>query len=648
MKIMDTLKEIPGKIMDKMSKFVDDVAETNATEDKLQEWKKKLARSQTEFDISVMDEREYIYLGSHGVDGNINSNQRPSKAANTVYNIVFEFIETQVNTNIPQPSVKSIREGFENQAHMIEDSVTDKLKQMDTEEVTDMNERITPVQGYSFMELCWNNDQQHHLYSGDMELYSRHPKTVIPQAGVFKVKNMDYIFVLTKVTAQHIKRRYDKDLGFQTEQYPDNTNLYGVSQQGSQIMTDQSLTECVAWYRDDDGDIGRYTWVNETELEDLPKYFYRRDENGEVMTTETLLYDTQIGSIDPATGQPMIVPAGTEVPLFIPDKYPLLLRRNVPKNFSLGGQSDLDVIRDHQDSMKKVVSKMEEKVIKAGSILKILDDHNVTITDQVGQVIKGTAQQLSVLGVEDLTADISQSVEYIQVIYKQAQSMLGITDSFQGKEDSSAKSGVAKQIQVQQASGRLLSKAFNKNAAYKELFQLMFEFMLAFYDEQRPYLAQDEFGKPKYEKFDKYAFLMMDDAGEFYYNTDFLFSADPSDHLPQDRVFLFNTAKEMLQSQAIDQMQFWQLLDGLGFPMAKQILSQLEERQQQQMMMQQQQAEMQAQQQAQGQAGGPVPPQMDFNSHLMNMSPEHQQMFAELPQDEKVALQAAMQAGGGG
>lgn len=645
-KMMDKIKEIPGKIMDKVTGFVNDVADSNATEDKLNEWRKKLARSQTEFDIATMDEREYIYLGSHGVDGNANTNQIPSKLANTVYNIVFEFIETQVNTNIPQPSVKSVRQGFEHQASMIEDSITDKMKQMDTEEVTDMNERITPVQGYSFMELCWNNDKEHHLYTGDMELYSRHPKQVIPQTGVFKVKNMDYIFVLCKVTPQYIKRRYGIDIGYQTEQYPDNTNLNGISQQGNNMIADQSLTECVAWYKDNDGDICRYTWVNQTELEDLPKYFYRRDENGEIMTTETLLYDTQIGSVDPMTGEPMMLPAGTEVPLYVPNKYPLLLRRNVPKNFSLGGQSDLDVIRDHQDSMKKVVSKMEEKVIKAGSIVKILEDHNVTITDQVGQVIKGTMAQLQALGVEDLTANIDQSLEYIQVIYKQAQSMLGITDSFQGKEDPSAKSGVAKQIQVQQASGRLLSKAFNKNAAFKELFELMFEFMLAFYDEQRPYLSADEFGKPKYDKFDKYAFLMVDDAGEYYYNTDFLFSADPADHLPQDRVFMFNTTKEMLQSGAIDQMQFWQLLDGLDFPMAKQILSQLEERQQQQQQMQQQQMEMQAQQQAQGQAGGPVPPQMSFNDHLTSMSPEHQQMFAALPQDEKVALQAAVQGGG--
>lgn len=653
-KVIDSIKNIGAKVVSKITDTMDTQAEANAVEDKLNYWRKKLARNQVEFNIGMMDEREYIYLGSHGVDGNITTNQRPTKDANTVYNIAFEFIETQINLNVPQPSVKSIREGFEEQAHMIEDSITDKLKQMDTEEVVDAAERITAVQGYSIMELCWNNEYHHHLYSGDMELYNRHPKQFIPQTGVFKLKNMDYFFVLSKVTKEYVKKRYGKDLDYQTEQYPDNTNLSGVSQQGDMSTPDFALTECVAWYKDDDGDVCKYTWVNTTELEDLPKYYYRRDENGQIMTTETLTRDVQIGStqvvMDPQTGQPteqpITLPAGTEIPLYIPECMPFIVRKNVPKNFSFGGQSDLDVTRDHQDTMKKVVSKMEERIIKGGSIVKVLEDHNVTITDQINQVIKGNAQQLSVLGVENLQADIQADIEYIQVIYKQAQSMLGITDSFQGKEDSSAKSGVAKQIQVQQASGRLLSKAFNKNAAFKELYQLMFEFMLAFYDEPRPFLSTDEFGKPKYQEFDKYKFLMVDDAGEYYYNTDFLFSADPGDHLPQDRVFMFNTAKELLQTGAVDQMQFWQILEGLGFPQAKQILSQLEERQQQQALMQQQQMQMQAQQ-AQSQAQGNVAPQMSFNDHLMNMAPEHQQMFNALPQHEKVAIQSALQSGMG-
>ncbi len=621
--------------------------------EEMQKWKKKLEVALADFNTTIMDEREYIYLGSRGVDQNVNTTQRPSKKANTVYNIVFEFIETQVNTQIPQPSVRSVREPYEEQAHMIEDAIADKLKQLDTEYVTDVNERITPVQGYSIMELCWNNDYKHHLYTGDMELYSRHPKQFVIQPGIFRTKFMDYSFVLSKVTPEYIERRYGVDLSNQQEEYPQNTSLPGVSRVNSTII-DHSLTEICAWYRDEDGDIGKFTWINDTPLENLPKYYYRRDDEGNILEFDTLAFDTPIGSIEtvqqpvpnPQTGQidmqtikrPVVLPAGTQVPYYVPDCYPFVIRRNVPKNFDFGGQSDLDVIRDHQDSLKKIVTKMEEKVLKAGSVVKVADDHNVAITDQVGQVIKGTAAQLAVFGVEDLTADISMDVEYTQVIYKQAQSMLGITDSFQGKEDGSAKSGVAKQIQVQQASGRLQSKQFNKNAAYKELFELMFKFMLAFYDEPRPYMSKDQYGNDQYQEFDKYKFLLQDANGEFYYNTDFLFSSDVGSGLPKDPIFMFNQCKEMLQAGAIDPLQYWTILEYLNFPMAKQIKSQIEERMQQQAMMQQQQMEMQAQQQEIDAAKVQQEKKRTVDDMVGQLTPDQKAMMDQLPPEIQAEL----------
>jgi hypothetical protein len=597
MAIKDAIKNVADKAAGALKKMADTVKETAQGNSDLAMWKEKLEVARAEFNIDLMDEREYLYLGTRGVDANINSKQMPSKYANNVYNIIYEFIETQVNNQIPQPSVRSVRPEFEEQARDIEDSIANKLKQMDTEEVTDANERITPVQGYSIMELCWNNDIKHHLYTGDMELYSRHPKQLITQPGVFRLKNMDYFFVLSKVTPDYVKRRYGVDLSNQAEQYPDNTGLPGVTK-SSQLVADHTLTEIVAWYRDEDGDIGKFTWINDTVLEDLPKYYYRRDENGNPIDTEIITQDITIGEIDPTTGQNVVIPAGTEVPYFIPKCYPFVIRRNVPKNFDFGGQSDVDVVRDQQDSIKKVVTKMEEKLIKGGSAIVHDENMNVTITDQVYQVIKGSTSQIASLKTIDLTADISKDLQYIQMQYKIAQSMLGITDSFQGKEDDTAKSGVAKQIQVQQASGRLQSKQFNKNAAYKELFELMFYFKLAFYDEPRPYITTDEYGKPQYKEFDRYKFLLRDADGQLYYNTDFLFSADVGSGLPKDSIFMYNQVTQMFQMQAIDKLQYWTILEYLNFPMAKQIKSQIEQQQQLEAQMQQMQ-QMQAQAAAQ-------------------------------------------------
>jgi hypothetical protein len=222
--------------------------------------------------------------------------------------------------------------------------------------------------------------------------------------------------------------------------------------------------------------------------------------------------------------------------------------------------------------------------------------------------------------------------------------MLGITDSFQGKEDASAQSGVAKQIQVQQATGRLQSKQFNKNAAYKELFEMMFEYMLAFYDEPRPYQSKDEYGNAKYAEFDKYKFLMMDAEGQLYYNTDFLFSSDVGSGLPKDPIFMYNQVKEMLGAGAIDKLQYWTILEYLNFPMAKQIKSQTEQQMQAEAQMAQQQAEIEAEQ-MQNAAQGNQTPQMGFDQHFTSLSPEQQQMFNSLPEDEQIAIRTQLESG---
>ncbi|MVP00355.1 hypothetical protein [Paenibacillus lutrae] len=641
------------KVVSKVKELIDRESDEIEKDAKLQKWKKKFDTAKASHNVDLMDEREYLYLGNRAVDKNINSKDLPTKHANNVYNIVFEFIETQVNTQIPQPSVKSMREEFADQAHMIEDSVSNSLKRLDIEDINDANERITPVQGYSIMELAWNPDYKHQRYQGDLELHSRHPKQLIPQPRVYRLQKMDYFFVLSTVTADYVERRYGKDLDREPEQYTENTSLAGttsVSNNKASANGDGTVTEIVCWYKDEDGDIGKFVWVNETVLEDLPKFFFRRvrrcEECGQISYEDvceskvdveglelecgsqrfkTHIEDKETLYEDKIIGDGTMVPAGTEVPYFIPQMYPIVIRRNVPRNFDFGGQSDVDVIRDQQDAIKKVVTKMEEKVMQSGSIIKMPEDLNVTITNVTYQIIKGTVQQLGAIGSEDLQAEIGQDMAFLDKLYDHAQSTLGITNSFQGKEDNSAKSGIAKQIQVQQASGRLQSKQYNKNAAFKELFELMLYFKLAFYDEPRPYLTKDIDGNDEYKDFDRYKFLMTDDNGELYYNTDFLFSADVGSGLPKDPIFMYNQIKEMLGMGAIDKLQYWTILESLNFPMAKQIKSQIEEQMQQEAMM------MQG-----AEAGQPAPQSPE--QILGSLSPEQLEQFKSLPPEEQEAI----------
>src|SRR3990167_521233 len=608
----------------------------------LAKWQERLESAKAGIDLSLMDKREYLYMGDRSVDKNVNATTQPSKKANNIWNIIFEFTESQVNNQIPMPTVKSKRAGFEEPARMIMDSIANDLKESDIDQINDKNERITPIQGFSLVEIAWDPNYRHHLYKGEIKLIGRHPKQLVTQPKVYNLQEMDYFFILSDVTKDYVKRRYKKDLSGEEEQYPENTRLYGQdgSTDGNQPGTvtargsgnedeEEPLTEIVCWYKDEDGDICKYVWINDTMLEDLPKFFYRRF-GGQIRKTETLDHDVMNEQGE------LIAQAGEEVPYFVPSKYPVSVRINVPRNFAFGGQSDLDVIRDQQDSIKRVVTKLETKVVKSGSLITAMDDHTTfNIDDTVNQIIRGSAQQLALINKIDLTHDIDKDIAFIQEQYRVAQSMLGITNSFQGKEDPTAQSGKAKQIQVQQASGRLQSKLFNKSVHFKEIFEIMFEFKLAFVDEIRPYLAQDDAGGDLYGEFDKYKLLIRDRAGRLYWNTDFIFGTDGAFGLPKDPMFLYEQTLALFQAQAIDVQQLWTIMESLQFPKASAIKKQWQEKmdqqaqmeqmgQQMQQMEQEKQMLMEQLQQAMGELQGAQEANMQGEAEVMKQQQEAQ------------------------
>ena len=657
---MDMLKpfKVAGKavknIVDKVKESVEDASKDVDQQQRLKEWQDKLEISKASYPLGLMDEREYLYLGARGVDKNINSQQMPSKMANMVYNIGFEFVESQVDPNVPQPSVKSKRPEFSWLANMIEDSLSSDITELGIERINDINERITPVQGFSIIEVAWNPDYKHKLFRGEIELIERHPKQLIPQQGIYKLQDMDYFFILESTTKAQVFKDTGKDVDYAGEEYPDVVSLYGMD--NNYNNENEKVTKITCWYKDDEGDIGKFSWVERTVLEDYPQYFYRRlerctecdsvkdmetfEETGEchvcgnkrfkesIETEEEVLLPIKIGDGS-------IVMPGEKIPYFIPNKYPFSIRINVPKNFCFGGQSDIDVVRDQQDTIKKAATKAEDKIMKGGSVITMPEDLKEQITDQTYQIVRMSAPQKQIFGVENLQTDISHELTWINDSYKKAQSMLGITDSFQGKEDPTAKSGVAKQIQVQQASGRMQSKAKNKYEAFKELFEIIFWFKLAFYDELRPYLPKDQEGKNMLQVFDKYAFILRDAEGKLYYNTDFIFSADSAQGLPKDKIFVFNQAKEMASAGLIDQIQFWGIMEQIGFPNAKMIKKQLEERQQMQQQQQAQQMEMQQQQEMINQQNANT---MSFDDEVKSMPGPMRDMYNKLPPEAKAEI----------
>ena len=140
-----------------------------------------------------------------------------------------------------------------------------------------------------------------------------------------------------------------------------------------------------------------------------------------------------------------------------------------------------------------------------------------------------------------------------------------------------------------------------KDAAFADLYRLMFEFLLAYTDEKRPYIQEDSNGQLEYKWFDKRFFIEEDDNGELFYDDEFVFSVDVSGTLANDRQAMWQETRTNFESGAygdptqLDTLEmYWTTMNKLHYPCAPDALKLIAQRKQEQqamMLEQQRQAE---------------------------------------------------------
>lgn len=586
---------------------------------KLAYWQDKLQKARAAYadELKRMDMRTAYYGGTADVHAH-SGTLAPRKATN-VRNIVYELLESQVDPTIPMPRVEAIHPEDEALARGIEALLRHEVQRLHLTEKNDIQERTAPTQGGALWQVDWDTEAGCHCALGDVAVTDRHPRQVIPQPGVYEIEQMDYIFVQTCQTKQAILRKYGVDVASQSEAEP------GIRGEGAEPQ-EELVTQNIAYFRNKDGGIGLFSWVEDKVLADYDDYQalhlkvcaqcgapktgdvcevcgasrWKDEANTQLEVppglqlpgggrveaftreeTRAVLDANGMPVLEEATGQPMVqsVAAPVTVPRYKPGRYPLVLRRNVSKYASFLGASDVDVIRDQQEVIKKCGSKIEEKVLKGGSFITLPEGLDIETTDKEFKIlrIKNPAQRelVSVLNVQpDITKDRVVLVDS----YDYAKSTLGITDAFQGKYDSSATSGSAKQFSANQSAGRLLSKREQKNSAFARLYELMFRFLLAYADEPVPYSVKTQDGSEAFAHFDRWDFLRRDAAGQFYWDDEFLFSVDPSATLSSNRSVLWEQMDMKLQSGAfgpVGQTQtmllYWTLMAKLDYPHAGEI-----------------------------------------------------------------------------
>ena len=616
-------------VMEKVKKTV-----APSPEDKKRDkWRNKLEQARISYSSTLTEIKKLqgIYEGTREVNGNPNSGQPAKDLAINIRNIAYELIESQVDSSIPMPKVTAIHEGDEDLARSIERALVNKVKLLRLSILNDQMERIVPVQGGDFFMVEWDNSMGFHSNYGDVNVMEINPRQIIPQPGVSKIEEMDYIFVQTAQTKQYVKDKYGVDVSDCSEEYKEIRGAEGNSSLDSDIVTVNTV------YHKKDGKIGRFVWVDDYTLEDLEDYQARitrkckecgyvtedkvcpvcgskkfEETADEVQEIRRPIMREQ--GVDPETGMPVQVAAEEviQIDYYKPNCFPIIVRKNVSKSNSLLGFSDVKVIEDQQDLIKKVGSKAAEKTLKGGSIVTLPRGVKLETTDRELKIARlDDPQQKSMIDVLNMQVNINQDMTMVNKAYEDARSTLGITDAFQGKYDPSAVSGTAKQYSINQAAGRLESKRVMKNDAYAKLYEMMFKFWLAYADDPLPITGSGVNGEQSFDVLDKTDFIKKDAAGEYYWNDEFMFETDPTSTMMANREAMWQQIDMKLQSGAFGQLGtletmrlYWSLMEKNHYPNAGDVLSQIE-------MMLAEQQQMQAQmQQQQPQGMGGIPNEM--------------------------------------
>lgn len=622
---------------------------------KLKTWQDRLETAKEAIgpELNAMGKRESIYDGDPTIYKPDGSVAEKGKASH-VRNVAFEVVEAQVESDIPTPKVTAIRQEDEPLADVVENLLRNVLDRLPFERLNDEGERISPVQGGHGLLVDWQDGISGRDWMGDLRVTMMHPRGIIPQANVSQIADMDWIFLESPATRRQIREAFGVELEEnENESDPDARRLGDGPDSSGEIVT---LVTC--YYRNSKGGIGRYRWVNDTVVEDLEDYQVRRVQmcaacgavgdghrcrycqgtrfTVEVQEFEELTEDieTRMGTVIPAMteqrdeyGQVVLEPltegegvlpqlrsvngpaavryvpvmAPTRIPYYKPDVYPIVVRKNVSKFGRFLGGSDIDAIADQQNTMNQLSTKIKGKVLGGGSFTTLPLDGATIVNDQDNRVVRvDNPAKMQMIKTFNTQVDINMDLALRAQIYEEARQTIGITDSMQGRKDPTATSAVAKEFSAQQAAGRLESKRVMKRAMYQDLFEVIFKFFLAYCEEPRWLHKSNENGETEYLVFDRHDFLYQDEAGEWQYNTDFLFSCDSAAPLATDRQALWKEARMNFQQGAMGPvnevsslLRFWTQMEKLHYPMAADMRRSFEEE-----MERQQEAAAQQQQQA--------------------------------------------------
>ena len=555
--------------------------------------------------IARIPRRNGLYKGDGKI---INKKTGKEVQAECHQNIVFEMIESQISNTVPEPLFTPFLVEDSQRALAASNYLSMAMKFTDGIAINDRAERGTLKNGYHFYLIEWDQSRKTNSGFGGLRLREFSASNVYVQPGITDFNDSEYVFLKSVATVGSIKRLYHKDVT------PDA---------GTEVVT---LITC--YYLNDDGDLGRTIFTANDEIISQDDYFELRrvakckacgepilnldcpchvcgdtEVVWEILTEETAYQPIYEGDLeknaeeraklkmagqpdDPTIGLTKIVETGDKIPFYHIRELPVVMRVSISSDEGIYGISDIDMIEQNQDTLNRITTKEQENLLKAGSFVTYPEGVKIPADDSTLKLVPIQDPRLiDAFSVQTIQANMQQDDIFATRMYQYGRANLGITESYQGKKDTTATSGKAKQLAAAQSAGRLESKQRMKVQAYSEIYRKMFKFLLAYADETQYYVKQD--GEDILQMtFNRYNFLKRNQqTGQLYWDDNFIIEADNAS-LISNKAEMWQTLTQQFMSGSFGNPQdptvlklYWSIMKQLQFPFAAAIHQNLLERQ---------------------------------------------------------------------
>lgn len=397
--------------------------------------------------------------------------------------MIFELIESTIDNSIPMPRVKPRRKTDLPLVDATENYLKFEMDRMLTEQENDKGERATYIDGTSWYKISWDSLDNAHERSGDLRVEVLLADQVIPEPGCTDYRLMNYIFERQQMS---LARIYD---------------LYG--RLITPLETGQATTEVITYYYlNKNRVVGRFmyaphsrqviTWDEDWQIRrvrkcktcgtinpigDICRNCGATSFKYEPVTKEVLGEDIvkmhnpyeEGTSDDPSnTAQVEVMfKAGTEIPYYQVRQLPFVPRQSISSLDTIYGISNVSILLDMQDSVNKILTKVEDKILKSGAVVTKPEKIKLNEKDESFKILGvRSPEEAQMVQTKQVVADVSQDITAAQLFYESARASSGITQSYQGQKDTTATSGKAREQAALQASGRLESMRVMKAAAF--------------------------------------------------------------------------------------------------------------------------------------------------------------------------------------